>query len=79
MNAADFIELEEWAYAGKTGVWAVRSKRSGDVLGEIRWFGRWRQYTFSPSPGTTFNPDCLDLISKWTRERTAAHRAKGKT
>jgi hypothetical protein len=74
MDAARFIFLEEWAYAGKTQVWAVRSHRSGDVLGEIRWYGPWRQYAFFPRVATIYNPDCLDLISRWTREKTTAHR-----
>jgi hypothetical protein len=74
VSAERFIFLEDWAYAGKTKVWAVCSHSGGEVLGEIRWFGRWRQYTFFPSAGATFNPDCLELIARWTREKTAEHR-----
>lgn len=41
------------------GIGAAR----GDKLGEIRWFSRWRQYTFYPEPGTIFNHDCLKAIA----------------
>jgi hypothetical protein len=34
------------------------------MLGEIKWFGRWRQYAFFPSRNTIFNPDCMmDICS----------------
>lgn len=47
----------------KTRIIEVRSKSSGDLLGTIKWFGRWRQYTFFPEPETTFNTDCMASIS----------------
>lgn len=60
----------------KTQVWAVRSAMHGDPLGTIRWFGRWRQYTFFPEPGTTFNPACLTEISDRCAALTTAHRKR---
>jgi hypothetical protein len=59
----------------KTSVYEVIAVRSGDVLGEIRWFGRWRQYTFWPTPGTTFNPSCLRAIASFAASQTEGHRA----
>ena len=47
---------------GKTQVWHVLSKRSGDLLGTIKWYGAWRQYTFFPSPDTIFNVECMASI-----------------
>lgn len=49
--------------SGKTLVTSVYSARSGDKLGEIKWFGRWRQYAFYPAEGTIWNPDCLADIN----------------
>lgn len=49
---------------GKTQRWAIISKSSGFLLGEIKWFGEWRQYCFFPSQGTVFNGSCLDDIQK---------------
>ena len=48
----------------KTVVMHVVSKsRTGQILGEISWFGRWRQYSFDPEPSTTFNNGCLQDIA----------------
>ena len=46
----------------KTKVIGVYSKKNDDVLGEIKWFGRWRQYAFFPESGTIFNSECLNDI-----------------
>jgi hypothetical protein len=47
----------------KTYVVHVRAKRSGDYIGEIRWFPRWRQYCFFPEPTTVFSAGCMrDII-----------------
>jgi hypothetical protein len=62
--------------SGKTEVWEVMSRSSGYPLGEIRWFSRWRQYTFSPILETTFNPDCLREIAQHTDSLTHRHRGK---
>jgi hypothetical protein len=33
-------------------------------LGEIKWFGRWRQYAFFPEPETVFEHQCLkDIVA----------------
>lgn len=57
------FELDLEASAGrKTEVWRIYSKRSGDLLGTIKWFGRWRQYAFFPEEGTIWNNDCLATV-----------------
>lgn len=61
--------------SGTTRVWIVTST-SGSELGTIRWHGAWRQYTFWPAQATIFNPDCLDEISTFVRERTSIHRTE---
>lgn len=48
----------------KTEVVEVIAARDGSLLGRIKWFGRWRQFTFWPEPETTFNPDCLREIEQ---------------
>lgn len=52
----------------------VRSKRHRDVLGEIKWFGRWRQYAFFPEPGTGWNPECLGEVTARIVALMAARR-----
>lgn len=48
--------------SGKTLIVSVNSMRTGVLLGEIRWFGRWRQYCFYPEHATIFNRDCMRAI-----------------
>jgi len=54
-----FVMAEQKA---KTQVWQIISKKWGDVLGVIRWYGPWRQYIFYPEKDTIWNKDCLDDV-----------------
>jgi len=58
----------------KTDRWEVLTN-AGELLGGIQWFGRWRQYTFDPAPGTTFNRDCLLDIATFLHDTNNRHRA----
>ena len=51
----------------KTKTVDVISQRSGDILGIIKWFGRWRQYAFFPSDNTIYNLECLLNINQVLR------------
>lgn len=58
-----YLEFQEtWPEGRKTALVWIYSASSGDLLGRIAWFGRWRQYTFSPEPDTTFNTGCMETI-----------------
>ncbi len=52
----------------KTEVWNVYSKSSGGMLGQIKWFGQWRQYCFWPFRDRIFNTECMSDISKVIKE-----------
>lgn len=43
----------------KTMMIDVLSRRHGDKLGTIKWYGPWRQYVFTPEPGTLYSAGCL--------------------
>jgi len=45
----------------KTQVWQVTSVK-GILLGDIKWFSRWRCYAFFPAEKTVFNSECLENI-----------------
>jgi hypothetical protein len=53
---------------------AVHSTNHGDLLGWIKWFGRWRQYAFFSEPGTIWNPDCLKDVNDRIASLMAARR-----
>jgi len=56
----DFIDTT--AKNRKTKIIWVRSVNHGDILGEIRWYGAWRQYCFYPKADTIWNIECLQDI-----------------
>jgi hypothetical protein len=69
------FRMSEWQPSSeKTCVWDVRSKH-GDHLGEVKWFGRWRKYTFFPAPGW-FEEVCLREIAQFIVDRTAEHKGR---
>jgi len=59
---------------GKTEIWSVDSKSGGFPLGQIKWFGRWRQYCFFPASDTIFNTDCMRDISAKIKEVMARRK-----
>lgn len=53
--------------SGKTSIWKVLNKSTQSILGEVRWYGSWRQYTFMPVQGTIFSAGCLNDIEKFIK------------
>jgi len=61
--------------SGKTKIWDVTSIRD-EILGEIKWFGRWRRYAFNPGPLTVFEPGCMRVIANYCEIATTRHKKK---
>ena len=53
----------------KTNVWRVVTEERNEVLGEIKWLGRWRKYAFFPSPETVYEDDCLKDIAEFIEQQ----------
>lgn len=57
----------------KTDTVKIYSKSGENVLGEIRWYGPWRQYCLYPAMETIWNTGCLadvqDVIHEMMAER----------
>lgn len=73
-----YLSVERSHYqprGGRTVRWNVLTNH-GDCLGAIAWFGRWRQYTFDPVQGSTFNRDCLLDIAAYLERINREHREK---
>lgn len=66
-----YLEFDKAGWTGKTHVVNVLSKPTEFILGQIKWFSRWRQYCFYPSPNTIFNTTCLEDINKYIKELMA--------
>lgn len=58
----EYLDFSEALASGKTKRVVVRSRKHGFKLGEIRWYGAWRQYTFFPESDTVFNRSCMAEI-----------------
>lgn len=65
------IPIGEYMYAVKdapypgysTCRWGIRSVRGDAQLGQVKWYGAWRQYVFEPAADTVFNPGCLTNLA----------------
>jgi hypothetical protein len=77
MSGSKYLEFYLGQQGQKTQIWHVYSKNHGSFLGYIKWFGRWRQYAFFPSPETVWNPECLRDICDFIRN-LMDDRRKGK-
>ncbi len=61
---------EGMSLSGKTGIWIVLAKRGGGVLGKVKWFSRWRKYSFFPAQDCVFEQTCLREIAEFIELRT---------
>lgn len=67
----DFVQMHD---SGKTRVWDVVTEDGGAVLGEVRWFGRWRKYSFFPKPDTIYEATCLRDVAAFMDAEMAARK-----
>ena len=68
-----WIEFYLYEDTGKTKKYNIVTKDYPMILGEVKWFSRWRKYSFFPAPNTVFEKDCMmdivDFIDKLMLER----------
>ena len=53
--------------SGKTQVYTVYNSRSGERIGTVKWFGRWRQYTFLPDVDSVYSAGCLRDVADFIK------------
>lgn len=63
----------------KTKVIAVINIHHDEIIGEIRWFSKWRQYCFYPYNETIWNIDCLSSVTDVIRELMLRRRLESGT
>ena len=61
----EYIHFVKKADKPKTSVWSCRNNRSGDELGEIKWYPAWRQYCYFPACPAVYSVDCLEEINNF--------------
>jgi hypothetical protein len=73
---SEFLTFTEHEIEGrKTPIYEIHGKRSGTLLGMIKWYGPWRQFCFYPEPQTLFNRGCLEDILVVTTFLNAQRRS----
>lgn len=66
---AKWIEFVEVNFPGrKTKTFDVLNKENGTILGVVKWFGSFRQYSFFPASNCVFEKTCLHDISKFMED-----------
>ena len=62
MPTPELLRFVIYKDTGKTKGWAVFSTFDETVLGEVKWFTKWRRYCFFPCADLIFDRNCLMLI-----------------
>lgn len=76
---AKWIEFWFLRDTGKTKVWEVVTIGTDrHALGAVKWFPRWRKYSFYPAPDMVFEEVCLRDIAEFCVEKTKEHRQQRK-
>ena len=77
MPESKYLEFDLIGNTGKTEIWNILSKKSEFILGQIQWYGPWRQYCFYPSSDSLFNITCMadiqNHIKKLMEDRKECH------
>lgn len=71
-----WITFKETHDTGKTKVWDIHALQNDELLGSVRWFGRWRQYCFYPSRATIWNADCLNDVTAFIKYQMELRKEK---
>lgn len=68
------IEEQPPIVSAKTKRWTVKAKIGDIPLGEIRWRGAWRCYSYFPQADTLYEHNCLWDIADFLSKETSALR-----
>jgi len=74
-----YIKIVETRSTEKTKFFEVINKAEDYLIGEIYWYGAWRQYClFTPYSDMVFNSACLELIINFLNDINEKHKANWK-
>ena len=78
------IENDEWLTFAKIGqtkktkIYEIKSKCDKSVLGEVKWYPKWRNYCFI-TPEFVFSDRCLMTLARFVHTNNLEHRLRKKT
>lgn len=64
LKETEYLKFIVVPQRSKTKIIDIINIRHDEVIGEIKWFGRWRQYCFYPNDNTIWNKTCLDDVQE---------------
>lgn len=75
MSSSKWIEFRPLLSTGKTPRYGVYAKdASWALLGEVKWYGAWRQLCFFPAKETIFERQCLRDIAEFCEVESKKYR-----
>ena len=72
MSEPRFIRFEARGTDYDKPLYCILSKQSGDCLGYVHWYPRWRQWVCGFEPDTIWSQDCLQDVQRFLLELRAA-------
>lgn len=76
-TSSKWIIFSLYENTGKTLKYNIYTKDTPPIkLGEIRWFGRWRQYAFFPEPNTVYEKQCMQDITNFLKKLMLDRKTK---
>jgi hypothetical protein len=70
MKESKYLEFDkiESDSVKKFKEYLIHNKKSGECLGQIYYYSRWKQYIFEPKGNTIYSSDCLLDIATFIKE-----------
>lgn len=59
----EYVEFVEIEPKPKTKVFSCRNRNSSEELGQVKWYGPWRQYCYFPVIMAVYSKGCLRDIA----------------
>lgn len=60
-----WIYFSPLVFTGKTTVYNCYNKEYQSLLGQVKWYGGFRKYSFFPEPNIVFETQCLKDIASF--------------
>jgi hypothetical protein len=78
LKTTKYLKFDIVKDTGKTKLIFIINIHHDEVIGEIRWFSRWRQYCFSPNNNTIWNTECLNDVNAVIKQLMDERKTKPK-
>ena len=79
---SDWLHFESYGLtpSGKTSIWGVIARQSGDQVGMVKWAAPWRRYAYFPGlEGQWLDARCLRDIAAFCDHLMAERRVRAAT